>query len=205
MPVTKHTSVTPCASLRITPICEGVRPFLGSAGGASGKEPTFQCRRHRHVVSIPGSGRSPGTGQCSHSRILPWRIPWTEEPSRLQFIVSHRVGHDWSDSASSTQALLGQFVDVSFTLSEVSFSQVETLAVAQSPLGQALPGSVHRTHDRGSVVAKGKDRELLNESYSFLKHLNRYQIPFISFIIKSFHCNRKLFQISSHDKDYNSE
>ena len=77
--------------------------------------------------------------------------------------------------------------------------------VGQSPLGQALPGSVHRTHDRGSVVAKGEDRKLLNESYSFLKHLNRYQIPFISFIIKSFHCNRKLFQISSHEKDYNSE
>ena len=28
-----------------------------------------------------------------------WRIPWTEEPGRLQSIGSHRVGHDWSDLA----------------------------------------------------------------------------------------------------------
>ena len=28
---------------------------------------------------------------------LAWRIPWTEEPGRLQSIGSHRVGHDWSN------------------------------------------------------------------------------------------------------------
>ena len=31
--------------------------------------------------------------------ILAWRIPWTEEPGRLQSIGSHRVRHDWSDLA----------------------------------------------------------------------------------------------------------
>ena len=31
---------------------------------------------------------------ATHSRILAWRIPWTEEPSRLQSMVSQRVGHD---------------------------------------------------------------------------------------------------------------
>ena len=34
----------------------------GFPGGASGKEPACQCRRHRSKVSIPGSGRSPGGG-----------------------------------------------------------------------------------------------------------------------------------------------
>ena len=29
-----------------------------------------------------------------HSSILAWRIPWTEEPGRLQSIVSQRVGHN---------------------------------------------------------------------------------------------------------------
>ena len=29
-----------------------------------------------------------------HSSILAWRIPWTEEPSRLQFMGSERDGHD---------------------------------------------------------------------------------------------------------------
>ena len=29
-----------------------------------------------------------------HSSILAWRIPWTEEPGRLQPMGSQRVGHD---------------------------------------------------------------------------------------------------------------
>ena len=35
---------------------------LCNPGGAIGKEPTCQCRRHGDVGSIPGSGRSPGGG-----------------------------------------------------------------------------------------------------------------------------------------------
>ena len=33
-------------------------------------------------------------GMGTHSSILTWRIPWTEEPGGLQSIGSHRVGHD---------------------------------------------------------------------------------------------------------------
>ena len=43
---------------------------------------------------IPGSGRSPGEGNGNHSSILAWRIPWTEDPGRLQSMGSQRVGHD---------------------------------------------------------------------------------------------------------------
>ena len=31
---------------------------------------------------------------ATHSSILAWRIPWTEEPGRLQSIGSQRVGHN---------------------------------------------------------------------------------------------------------------
>ena len=31
---------------------------------------------------------------ATYSSILAWRIPWTEEPGRLQFMGSQRVGHD---------------------------------------------------------------------------------------------------------------
>ena len=31
---------------------------------------------------------------AAHSSILAWRIPWTEEPGRLQSIGSQRAGHD---------------------------------------------------------------------------------------------------------------
>ena len=33
---------------------------------------------------IPGLGRSPGEGNDNPCSILAWRIPWTEEPGRLQ-------------------------------------------------------------------------------------------------------------------------
>ena len=40
-----------------------------------------------------------GEGTATHSGILAWRIPWTEDPGGLQSIGSHRVGHDEGDLA----------------------------------------------------------------------------------------------------------
>ena len=37
---------------------------------------------------------------ATHSSILAWRIPWTEEPGGLQSTGSQRVGHDWATSLS---------------------------------------------------------------------------------------------------------
>ena len=33
-------------------------------------------------------------GKATHSSILAWRIPWMEEPGRLQCLGLQRVGHD---------------------------------------------------------------------------------------------------------------
>ena len=38
-------------------------------------------------------------GMATHSSILAWRVPWTEESGGLQSTGSHRVGHDWSSLA----------------------------------------------------------------------------------------------------------
>ena len=35
-----------------------------------------------------------------HSSTIVWKIPWTEEPGRLQSMGSQRVGHNWSTSLS---------------------------------------------------------------------------------------------------------
>ena len=49
----------------------------------------------RDADSIPGSGKIPlEEGMATHSSILAWGIPWTEEPGGLQSLGSHRVGHD---------------------------------------------------------------------------------------------------------------
>ena len=44
----------------------------------------------RDVVPIPESGKSPGGGHGSPLQYSCWRIPWTEEPGKLQSIESHR-------------------------------------------------------------------------------------------------------------------
>ena len=38
--------------------------------------------------------------KATHSSILAWRIPWTEEPDKLQSTGSQRVGHDWATNIS---------------------------------------------------------------------------------------------------------
>ena len=37
---------------------------------------------------------------ANHPSTLAWKIPWTEESSRLQSMGSQRVGHDWATSLS---------------------------------------------------------------------------------------------------------
>ena len=51
-------------------------------GGASGKEPACQCRRHKRPRFNPWVGKIPWrrTRQPTPVFILAWRIPWTEEP-----------------------------------------------------------------------------------------------------------------------------
>ena len=39
---------------------------------------------------------------ATHSSTLAWRVPWTEEPGRLQSMGLQRVGHDWATSLSLT-------------------------------------------------------------------------------------------------------
>ena len=41
---------------------------------------------------------------ATHSSVLAWRIPGTGEPGGLPSMGSHRVGHDWRDSAAAAAA-----------------------------------------------------------------------------------------------------
>ena len=53
-----------------------------------------------NLGSIPGLGRSPGGRMATHSSILAWRIPQTEEPGGLQSMGLQRVRHDWVTNTS---------------------------------------------------------------------------------------------------------
>ena len=52
--------------------------------GTSGKEPACQCRTHEMPVWSLGWEGPLDEYMATHSSILAWRIPWTEEPDRLQ-------------------------------------------------------------------------------------------------------------------------
>ena len=43
-----------------------------------------------------------------HSSTLAWKIPWMEEPGRLQSMGSLRVGHDWATSLSLSLSCIGE-------------------------------------------------------------------------------------------------
>ena len=66
---------------------------MGILGGASGKEPTCQCRDIGDVGSSLGQEDPLEEGMATHSRILAWRIVWIEEPGELQPMRSQRVRH----------------------------------------------------------------------------------------------------------------
>ena len=45
-------------------------------------------------VQSLGQEDPPEKEMATHSRIPTWKIPWTEDPGRLQSMGSQRVGHD---------------------------------------------------------------------------------------------------------------
>ena len=54
-----------------------------------------RCRFHPWVGKIPLE-----EGMATHSSILTWWSPWTEEPGGLRSIGLQAVGHHWSNSAA---------------------------------------------------------------------------------------------------------
>ena len=64
------------------------------SGGVSGKESARQSKRCKRLGLIPELGRLPGEEMTTHSSILAWEIPGTEDPGRLLFTASQRVRYD---------------------------------------------------------------------------------------------------------------
>ena len=56
------------------------------------KNPPASAGDARDSGLIPGLGRS--LEMATHSNILAWEIPWTEDPGGLQSMASQTVGHN---------------------------------------------------------------------------------------------------------------
>ena len=70
--------------------------------------------------TIVGSYVKNEEGLATHSSVLAWRIPWTEEPGGLWSIGLKRAGHDWRDLAGRQAGMvriwLASKVTVSFCI-----------------------------------------------------------------------------------------
>ena len=73
--------------------------LLGFPGGASGKEPTCQCSRHKRRV------QSLEEETATLSSILAWKILWTDGPGRLHSIGLQRVGYNWETNTFTFQTI----------------------------------------------------------------------------------------------------
>ena len=67
------------------------RSSIGLPGSSESKESACNAG---NLGLIPGLERSPGEGNATHSSILAWRIPWTEEPDR--FLKKFDFSKKWS-------------------------------------------------------------------------------------------------------------
>ena len=96
----------------------------GFSGCASDKEPTANAGGIETSVRYLGQEDPLKEGMATHSSILTWRIPWTEEPGGLQSIGSQRVGHDWSDFACTHAQLIGYISMFPIFLEHIKLNKV---------------------------------------------------------------------------------
>ena len=77
------------------------RAIWGLPTWLSGKEATCHCRRHGFDPWVKKISLE--WEMATDSSILAWKIPWTEEPGRLQSLGSQRAGHAWEAGHTQTQ------------------------------------------------------------------------------------------------------
>ena len=91
--VTVFASWSPCihpSLWSLEMVCTLVRGF--SSGSVVKNLPAMQ---ETWIQSL-GRENPLEEGIATHSSILAWKIPWTEEPGGLQFMGLYRVGHIWA-------------------------------------------------------------------------------------------------------------
>ena len=87
------TRVLNMATASLITIVYLIRSFRGHPEHIGGKESA--CNAGDPVWFL-GREDPLEKGMATHSSILAWRIPWTEEPGGLQSMGSQRIGHNWT-------------------------------------------------------------------------------------------------------------
>ena len=99
---------------------------------------------------------------ATHSSSLAWKIPWTEEPGRLQSTGSQRAGHDWAHM----HGLLN------YNTSHIQLIMEKEMATHSNILAWRIPG----TEEPGGVPSMGLHR--VGHDWSDLAAAAAYKLIF---------------------------
>ena len=75
-------------------------PSLSSSTISGKNQATLLCQPQSHILFMLISTSLSEKAMATYSSTLAWKIPWMEEPGRLQSMGSLRVGHDRETSLS---------------------------------------------------------------------------------------------------------
>ena len=126
-------------------------PSLSFPGGASGKEPSCQCRRHKDWGLIPGLERSPGGGHGN-----PLQYSCLENPSGQRSLLGYSP---WGHKESDTTEKLTRTTHTHTPLSKTIALQLNSLSILFSLSGKRIflyhlvnPKSAQLSAPQGSVL-----------------------------------------------------
>ena len=89
------TTVSPLTpSLFLSPFFVSWKEAMGNFHWLFSAQFLMHIPNFKELVS-----NSPEKAMATHSSTLAWKIPWMEEPGRLQSMGSLRVGHDWATNS----------------------------------------------------------------------------------------------------------
>ena len=74
---------------------------------------------------------------ATHSSILPWKIPWTKEPGRLQFMGLQTVRHDWTHTHTQVTKLVDfepPYINFASIRSSLLIHQIHPFIHSTSPV-----------------------------------------------------------------------
>ena len=68
---------------------------------------------------------------ATHSSTIAWKIPWTQEPGRLQSMGSQRVGHNWAKAIKRQHSIIGLYNIVCIIHLSVDFWIISTFGYCE--------------------------------------------------------------------------
>ena len=83
-------------TIMMVTICPHICPNMGLPWCLLASDSIESACNEGDLGSIPGQENPLEKEMATHSSILAWRIPQTEEPGGLQSMGSQRIGHDWA-------------------------------------------------------------------------------------------------------------